>query len=302
MENSGRDPHSWRNPEVHSHESGKGELPTISNGKTSSSIKLYQKECGSGDPILCLHGLGGNIFTWRHFVPHFSQTNKLILVDLRGFGASPKPSDTHYSIEEHADDIYKIIIRDDLKRLTLIGNSLGGGIALLVAIRLCEQDPTRLSKLVLIDAGAYKEYLPGYLKLMRTFVGGLIVSLAPSRLAAKFVLRASYYDKSKITSQQIKAYSDPIASKEGRYALLQTARQCIPANSEEIIAKLKSIAVPTLVLWGREDGVIPLKVGELLDKALPDSELVVLEHCGHIPQEEKPDETMASISKFMNTF
>lgn len=185
--------------------------------------------------------------------------------------------------------------------MTLVGNSLGGGIALLVAMRLCEQDPARLSKLVLIDAGAYKEYVPGYLKLMRTFAGGLIIHLAPSRLAAKFVLKASYYDKNKITEEQVKAYADPIASRKGRHALLQTARQSIPANSDEIIAKLKSITISTMLLWGREDAVIPLKAGELLDQALPDSRLVVLEHCGHIPQEEKPDETIAIISKFMNT-
>jgi pimeloyl-ACP methyl ester carboxylesterase len=285
---------------VQSHESGTGELATIDNGETSSRIRLHQKEYGSGDPILCLHGLGANIFTWRHFITPFSLTNKLILVDLRGFGASPKPSDTNYSIEEHADDIYRIILRDDLKRLTLVGNSLGGGIVLLVAMRLREQDPARLSKLVLIDAGAYKEYVPGYLKLMRTSVGGLIIHLVPSRLAAKFVLRASYYDKNKITQEQVKAYADPIASKEGRHALLQTARQCIPANSDEIIAGLKRIAIPTILLWGREDAVIPLKAGELLNQALPDSRLVVLEHCGHIPQEEKPTETIASISQFMN--
>jgi len=272
----------------------------MSTGETSSSINLHQKKYGSGDPILCVHGLGANIFTWRHFVTPFSQKNKLILVDLRGFGASPKPSDTHYSIEEHADDIYKIILRDDLKRLTLIGNSLGGGIALLVAIRLCEQDPRRLSKLVLIDAGAYKEYLPGYLKLMRSVLGKLIVYLVPSKLAAKFVLRASYYDKNKITEEQVKAYADPIASEGGRHALLQTARQCVPANSDEIIAKLNTITVPTLILWGKEDGVIPIKAAELLDQALPDSKLEVIDQCGHIPQEEKPAETIASIFKFMN--
>ncbi|MDQ2920953.1 MAG: alpha/beta hydrolase [Acidobacteriota bacterium] len=272
----------------------------ISTEETSSSINLYQKKYGSGDPILCVHGLGANIFTWRHFVTPFSQENKLILVDLRGFGSSPKPENNRYSIEEHADDIYRIILRDDLKKLTLIGNSLGGAIALLVALRLCEQDPTRLSKLVLIDAGAYKEYLPGYLKLMRSFLGKLIVYLAPSKLAARFVLKASYYDKKKITGEQVSAYALPIASEGGRHALLQTARQCIPANSDEIIAKLNSVSVPTLILWGRQDGVIPLKVAELLNQALPDSKLEVIEQCGHIPQEEKPEETIANISRFMN--
>lgn len=266
----------------------------------SSSIKLHQKQYGDGDPILCVHGLGANIFTWRHFISPFSQRNKLILVDLRGFGSSSKPRTPHYNIEAHADDIYRIILREDLKDLTLIGNSLGGAISLLVALRLCEQEPGRLSKLVLIDAGAYKEYLPGYLKLMRSFLGALVVYLAPSKLASKFVLRASYYDKNKITKEQIKAYADPISSMEGRYALLQTSRQCIPKNSDEIVAQLKKITVPTLILWGRQDAVIPLKVGELLDQDIPNSRLEVFEECGHIPQEEKPEETIASISRFIN--
>jgi pimeloyl-ACP methyl ester carboxylesterase len=222
------------------------------SAESSSPIDLHQKVYGNGDPILCLHGLGANIFTWRHFVKPFSRKNKLILVDLRGFGSSPKPRTPHYSIEEHANDIYQLILKEDLSRLTIIGNSLGGAISLLVALRLCEQEPARLSKLVLIDAGAYKEYLPGYLKLMRSFLGKLVVYLAPRKLAAKFVLKASYYNKEKITGEQINAYADPLVNQGGRYALLQTARQCIPAGSDEIIAKLGTISVPTLILWGRQ--------------------------------------------------
>jgi pimeloyl-ACP methyl ester carboxylesterase len=272
----------------------------ISTGENSSVFNLNQKRFGNGDPVLCVHGLGANLFTWRHFIAPLSKHNKLILVDLRGFGSSPKPDDNHYSIERHADDIYRIILNDDLTNLTLIGNSLGGAISLLVALRLCEQEPNRLSRLVLIDGGAYKEYLPGYLKLMRSFLGKLFVYLAPSRLAVKFVLKASYYDKNKISAEQVKAYADPIASEGGRHGLLETARQCVPVNSDEIISKLNRITVPTLILWGRQDAVIPLKVGELLDRDLPNSELEVFEQCGHIPQEEKPEQTIASISRFMH--
>lgn len=271
----------------------------MNHGQASSSINLHQEEYGSGDPILCLHGLGGNIFTWRNFIKPFSRNNKLILVDLRGFGASPKPIDQHYSLEEHADEIYKIILRDNLTRLTLIGNSLGGAVALLLAIRLCEQERNRLSKLVLIAAGAYKEYIPRYLNLMRTVLGPPMIYLAPSRLAARFVLRAAYYDPQKLTNEQTRAYSGPIASRAGRHALLQTAKQCIPPRSDELIAKLSSITVPTLLLWGREDAVIPLNVGQLLEQAIPNSKLEVIDNCGHIPQEEKPDETIERISKFM---
>jgi pimeloyl-ACP methyl ester carboxylesterase len=271
----------------------------VFNDQASSSIKLHQEEYGNGDPILCLHGLGGNIFTWRNFIKPFSRNHKLILVDLRGFGASPKPIDPHYSLEEHADQIYGIILRDNLTKLTLIGNSLGGAVALLVASRLCEQEPNRLSKLVLIAAGAYKEYLPRYLKLMRTPLGAPMIYLAPSRLATRFVLQAAYYDSQKLTIEQTIAYSGPMASRGGRHALLQTAKQCIPPRSDEMIAKLSSITVPTLLLWGREDAVIPLKVGQLLEQAIPNSKLEVIDNCGHIPQEEKPDETIERVCKFL---
>ncbi len=81
--------------------------------------------------------------------------------------------------------------------------------------------------------------------------------------------------------------------------MLHTVRQCIPANADELIAQIATIKVPTIILWGREDKVIPLKVGQLLHKLLPNSTLAVIEHCGHIPQEEKPDETISLISRFL---
>jgi pimeloyl-ACP methyl ester carboxylesterase len=273
----------------------------VGHSQTAASINLNKEFYGSGDPILCLHGLGANTYTWRHFITPFSLNNKLILVDLKGFGASPKPYDTDYSIEDHAEEIYKIILEDNLTKLTLIGNSLGGGIALLLAIRLCEQNPARLSKLVLIASGGYEEYLPRYLKLLRSILGVLMVYLSPSKLAVKFVLRACFYDRKKITREQVQAYSVPITSPGGRHALLQTAKQCIPPNIDEILAKLKVITVPTLILSGREDRVVPLKVAELLHDAIPNSTLQLIEQCGHIPQEEKPDEAIARISKFLAT-
>ncbi len=273
----------------------------MSNNQTLTLVNLHKEVYGSGDPIVCLHGLGANTYTWRHFITPFSRNNKLILVDFRGFGASPKPHDTHYSIEEHAYDIYKLVIEDDLTRLTLIGNSFGGGVALLVALRLCEEKPARLSKLVLIDSGGYKEYLPGYLKLLRSFLGGASIKLTPSKAAAKSVLRFSYFDRSRITEGQVSAYTAPIAMPGGRHALLQTAKQCIPPNIDEIIDKLKNITVPTLILWGRQDRVVPLRVGELLHRAIPNSTLEVIEECGHVPQEEKPEETIARITRFLVT-
>jgi pimeloyl-ACP methyl ester carboxylesterase len=268
-------------------------------GQASSSINLHKEVYGTGDPILCLHGLGASTFSWRHFIKPFSQNHKLILVDNKGCGESPKPTDTHYSIEEHTDAIYRIIIEENLTNLTLIGNSLGGAIALLLAIRLQEQEPGRLSRLVLIDSAADKRFVPAHLTLARSILGAPLIHLSPRKLAARIILRLCYFDRKKITREQVRAYARPMESWGGRHALLQTARQCIPPNADELLAKVKNLIVPTFILWGREDRIIPLRVGELLHEVIPNSTLEIIERCGHIPQEEKPDETIARISRFL---
>ncbi len=266
-----------------------------------NTIALHKMVYGSGDPILCLHGLGANSYSWRHFIEPFSKNNKLILVDFRGCGESPKPTDKNYSAKTHAEDIYNLIIEEDLKNLTIVGNSFGGGIGLMLAIRLSKEAPERLAKLILIDAGAYKQFMPRYLKLLRTFVGPAMTRALPAKAAARFVLTASYYDRKKISNEQVVAYARPFSSREARHALLETTRQMVPSDIDETIGKLGEITVPTLVLSGRQDRVVPLAAAELLHRAIPNSTLEVLEQCGHIPQEEKPEETIARISRFLAT-
>ena len=266
-----------------------------------SSLSLYKEAYGTGDPILCLHGLGANIYTWRHFIHPFSQKNKFILVDFRGCGKSPKPRDAHYSLQDKVDDIYNLIVEDDLRNLTLIGNSLGGAIAMLLAIRFQEEKSDRLLKLVLIDSAGDERYLPPHLKLLRSILGAPIIYLSPSRLVVKMTLKMCYYDRKKITREQVEAYAEPLATCGGRYALLETARACIPPNAEELIKSASTIRVPTLILWGREDKVIPSEIGERLHRLIPHSRLEFIEQCGHVPHEEKPEETIALISKFIAT-
>ena len=142
----------------------------MSNAQRSTSVILHREAYGRGDPILCLHGMGGSTFSWRHFIAPFSKNHKLILVDFRGCGKSPKPHDKHYSIHDHADSIYQLILEDNLTNLTIMGNSLGGAVALILAIRLCAESPARLARLILIDSGGDKR-LPAHLKLVRSFLG-----------------------------------------------------------------------------------------------------------------------------------
>jgi pimeloyl-ACP methyl ester carboxylesterase len=261
---------------------------------------LYCVTYGSGEPILALHGLGASIYSWRKLVEPLQKDHKLILIDLKGAGKSPKPHDNRYSIQEQADLIFQFIREHDLKNLTLMGNSYGGAVSLLVTLKLNEEKANRLSKLILIDSGGYNESLPWYLKLMRTpILGWLAIHILSAKSSARTVLRYSYYNKSLITKEQIAAYAGPIGSPGGKYALLKTAQQAIPKNIDEITAQYPTITVPTLILWGREDKVIPLKIGRKLNAAIPDSTLLILENAGHVPQEEIPEETIPPILKFL---
>ena len=271
----------------------------MQNGGKKRPVQLYKEVYGSGDPILCIHGLGANLYSWRNLIKPFSRTHNLILLDLKGCGKSPKPADASYSIDEKADEVYEFILRENLTQLTLIGNSLGGGVALMVAIRLSENDSDRLKRLVLIDSAGDKTAIPKYIKLLRSFLGGPLVYLTPSSLATRMTLRVCYHDDSKFTRDDVVAYASPLASENGKYALLQTSRNCIPTDFDAVLAGVKKIRVPTLIIWGRQDAVIPLRVGEFLHKLIPQSSFEIIEECGHIPQEEKPAETIALISKFL---
>jgi len=236
--------------------------------------------------MLFLHGLGGSTFSWRYMVAPFSVDHQVVLIDFRGEGKSPKPDDDHYSIVDQGDLIHQFILEHDLKNLTLVGSSYGGGVSLLVAMRLCEENPSRLSKLVLIDSAGYPDHLPLFLKVLRTpILGWLVVHTLPAKMQIRMVLKKSYYDPANITEQQVDAYAGPLASPGGRHALLEIGKRAIPKDIQSYIDRYPTISVPTLILWGEDDQVLPRLIGERLKAAIPNSlplELIPL--AGHIPQ------------------
>ena len=266
-----------------------------------SPIELHHESYGKGDPLLCIHGFGASLYSWRNFVEPFANEYRIILIDLKGCGQSPKPRDTKYSTQDHADLLYQFILKHDLRNLTLIGNSFGGALSLLLSLMLADAgESSRLKSLVLIDAGAYKEYIPIYLKLLSIPLINFGVYLIPSRFAARATLSKAYYDQTKITEEQISAYAAPIAAPGGKHALRQTVRQLVPANFDDLIKRYEDITVPTLIIWGRQDKIIPLKVGQMLNHDINNSTLKIIEECGHAPQEERPEETIPLVLEFLH--
>src|SRR5439155_23404928 len=132
--------------------------------RVTKPVELYHESYGEGKSLLCIHGIGASLYSWRNFIEPLAKDYQLILIDLKGCGKSPKPNDTKYSTLDQAELIRQFILKHDLKNLTLVGNSLGGALSLLVTIILMETgDLARMRSIILIDAGAYNEQIPFYL-------------------------------------------------------------------------------------------------------------------------------------------
>ncbi len=247
---------------------------------------------GHGPPILLIHGFGASGFTWSKIVPRLAAHYRVITLDLKGFGRSKKPRDGRYTLRDQAAAVMNVIERLDLNGMTLVGHSMGGGVALLVAMTLERQAPRRLSLLVLIDSIAFPQPLPHFVTILRVPVlGSLIIGLAPATWLVRYVLNFAYFDRGKIERAFVEEYAAALRCQCGRAALIATARALIPPDIDRLVAQYRTMRTPVLLLEGRQDRIVPLTIAHRLAEAIPTASLRILDRCGHVPQEEEPELT-----------
>ncbi len=266
-----------------------------------NGVKIKYDEIGNGEPIILLHGFGVSSYSWHNISRALSQKNKLFLIDFKGFGLSDKPLDNKYSISDQVEIIVNFIQKNNLQNLILIGHSMGGAVALQSYLKLmgAENNPTK--GLILLDSPAYKQRLPLFIQILRIPVlNKLIFSFLPAKLCTKLLLKNCFFDDNKITGEMIENYSHGFDATKSPHALITTAKKIVPKNTDDITSKYKEIKIPTLIIWGEYDKIIPLSIGRRLKQAIPNSKLAVIHDCGHMPQEEKPKETVEIISDFLN--
>lgn len=263
-------------------------------------VKINYYEAGQGPPIILLHGFGGCGYSWRFLAPALAAEHRVFTIDLKGYGLSDKPEDGNYAVRDQADIVAAFIRSQDLHDLVMMGHSIGGAVTLMTYLKVRQDQPERITRLVLIDSAGYPQKLPWFIWLAQApglgSVGGKLVS---PRLAASLVLKKCYYDDAKITEEQIDTYAYYGSLPGAREAVVQTAKQIIPADIDALIAQYKTISVPVLIIWGEADEVVPLAVGKKFKRDIPDSQLVILPKCGHMPPEEEPGETRQAIMDFL---
>lgn len=268
-------------------------------GAGDDAVKLAVHEQGQGKPIVLIHGLGASSYTWHKIMPELAKTNRVIAIDLKGFGQSDKPLDGAYSIFDQARLIEDYIARRKLRGVTLIGHSFGGGVALAVALNHHDAGKRQIESLVLIDSIAYRQPLPFFFRVLRTpLLGEIGMSLIPPEVQMERALAIAYHEDGKVTPETISNYASALHSEGGRHALLNTINNLDPDQADEFSRRYPGLKMPALLLWCEHDKIVPLKFGKRLAADLPDARIEVIEECGHIPHEEKPEETLRAIRTF----
>ena len=263
-------------------------------------LELASRSTGTGEPVLLIHGFGASSYSWRHVIEPLAQKNRVITIDLKGFGDSPKPRDDAYSVYEQARLVRNFILENDLKNLHIIGHSYGGGVALAVSIYLSASNPGLQKSLVLIDSVAYPQELPGFVKILATPVlGPLITYAVPNTFQVKNLLQIVYFNDDLIPQEAIDHYAADLGKPDAKYALLTSVRQMLPTDLQKFSENYATLTIPTLIIWSREDEIVPLAVGKRLHENIPDSKLVIMSGVGHAVQEEKPSLLLPHLRNFL---
>ena len=248
--------------------------------------KIQYVEAGAGPTVILLHGLGGSSQAWGLNTAALAEKYHVIVPDQIGFGKSDKPL-VNYRIRTYVDFLDQFCKQLKIERATLVGSSMGGWIAAMFTASF----PDRVDKLVLVDAAGYAP--------PKDFDTRVYFALNPStRAEMKALIAKVFYNKAFQTDAAVdQAIAARLAAGDGY--TINSITESIIRGEDFLDDVVKTIKRPTLIIWGRQDGLVSLAEGERFNKDIAGSKLIVIEQCGHVPNTEKPGEFNAAVLKFL---
>ncbi|MBH3339838.1 alpha/beta hydrolase [Pseudomonas mendocina] len=247
------------------------------------------------EPILLLHGTSASLHTWEGWVKELAPQRRVISLDLPGFGLTGPFADGDYRVEHYTAFLLALLDHLQVKRVVLVGNSFGGQLAWRFAVA----HPERSARLVLVDAAGYPrnaESVPIGFRLAG------IPALAPlmSRLLPRSMIESSvrnvYGDPDKVDDELVERYYQLTLREGNRQALRQRFAQ---APSGELHERIGELQLPTLIIWGGRDRLIPPDNAERFAADITGSQRVLFDDLGHVPQEEDAQRTVAVLIAFL---
>ncbi len=273
----------------------------MTRNKTNINSLFAKRFGGGGETVIFIHGYGVSSKSWYDIVPYIEENFDIHFIDLMGFGNSPAPVNWSYSIEAQAVMILKYLMDNKLKDIFLVGHSYGGGVSVILNHILKKEETIRIKKLVLISPAVYHQTLPFFIKLSSIpLVNRIVISILPADYQVRFVLEHIFYNKHLVTNERVSRYVGNISGNDKREAFIKISENIIPdLSDDEIDLIIEDIDMPVKIVYGDHDNVIPMINIQKLNDALNNSELIIIEECGHVPQEEYPEKVANEIRIFL---
>jgi pimeloyl-ACP methyl ester carboxylesterase len=268
-----------------------------------NGLTVHYKWTGYGEPVfILLHGFGASVFSWREVMAPLSRFGTVIAFDRPAFGLTERPlpgqrqGENPYTTEAQVSLTLGLMDRLGVSQAILVGNSAGGTIAMLVALRA----PQRAQALILVSPAVYGSGgMPSWIRLLSGLpqvrhVGPLLVRFMVARLGQS--LPSAWHDPSKITPEVWAGYKKPLQVDNWDRAFWEFS---LASRAQNLENQLDRITLPTLVATGDDDRWVPTSQSIQLSRELPNAKLAVIPNCGHVSHEECPQEFMAAVTSFL---
>jgi len=256
---------------------------------------------GGGPPLLLIHGLGASVEHWQRNMEPLSQHCRVYAMDLLGFGRSDKLR-IEISLPYAARFIADFMDAQGIERASLVGNSMGG----LIALRFAIEFPERLDKLVLVDNAGFGRELNLMLRLMSLpLVGELVCWCLSSKWGMDMMLRMLLYDPRSVTDEWVRKMAELARLPGARDSFLSVLRYGVDLRGLRreilgpLLAQVPRIKAPTLIVWGAQDRFIPVAHAHIGQGMIAGSRLHIFDRCGHVPQIERAEEFNRLVVDFL---
>lgn len=266
-----------------------------------NGLQVHVRDEGPRDdpvPLVLLHGTSASLHTWDGWVADLKGQRRVIRFDLPAFGLTGPDLQNDYTLEAYVRTVEGVVNAMGVKDFVLAGNSLGGQIAWATATAL----PQRVRQLILVDAAGYPmapQSVPIGFRIAR--IPGLrrLAEVVLPRGVIQASLRNVYGDPSKVTPELVDRYYELTLREGNRQALAYRFDQMLKVDIAKGMLAIRALRVPTLILWGGKDRLIPVENGHRFAADIVGSQLVVFDDLGHVPQEEDPQRTVQALRKFL---
>jgi pimeloyl-ACP methyl ester carboxylesterase len=267
--------------------------------KVGNVNSRYWSAGEKGSTVILLHGVGCSVEFWERNIATLAREHRVFAVDIVGFGRTDKP-EVVYTFQLMADFVLGFMNAMGIDKASLVGNSMGGGISMTVAA----QAPERVKKIVLVDPVGLGRRQSPMMRLMTLPVIGNVLT-KPGRQGVVRQMQLCLYDPSQASDDfidRVAAIGTLPGNQRSFLSLLRETSNIVGVKKglvADFSARLKKIKTPILVIWGRQDSILPVSEGEVAVEGMANVRLHVMDRAGHLPQIDKPEEFNATVIDFL---